>query len=379
MDDQPMFEKARHFLANHCLTMIHGMCFGDWLQLQRQPGNTIAPHYRSRARFMTAMSLFNSVAAKVEQRIYGEEVAATQIHPPIFILGHWRSGTTLLHNLLACDPQLAAPTLLQTLYPHTFLTFERQLRLLGLFVPRTRLIDDMQFGFDEPQEDEFALCNATLLSPYLSWLFPHSQENFDRFLTLTDMTPQEYARWSQALMDFLRKVTLRTKRRLVLKSPTHTARIRILLELFPEAQFIHIRRDPYAVFQSTKHLYQTMLRTTTLQQVSDLDLDELILRRYEIVYERFVAERPLIAAANYTELSFEELITSPLHAVEQIYVELGLESFQKARPHLLRYLATIDGYQKNQFPPLPIALHDEISRRWHPSFDEWGYERLILN
>jgi len=360
-----MFEKARHFLANHFVTMIHGMCSGDWRQLRRQPGNTIAPRYRARARFMTSMSLFNTAAAKIEQRLYGEAVAATQVHPPIFILGHWRSGTTLLHNLLACDPQLAAPTLLQTLYPQTFLIFEHQLRLLGFFAPKTRLIDNMRFDFDQPQEDEFALCNATLLSPYLTWLFPHSQENFDRFLTLRDVTPQEHARWSQAFMNFLRKVTLRANRRLVLKSPAHTARIRILLELCPEAQFIHIHRDPYAVFQSTRHLYQTMWRTTSLQQVGNVDLDELVLRRYEIVYERFVAERPLIPAANYTELGFEELITSPIQTLERLYGELGLDGFAAARPPFIDHMTAVADYRTNKFQPLSPPMREQIHRRWY--------------
>ncbi len=375
MGDHQLFEKARHFLANHLVTMIHGIGFDDWQQLRRQPGNAIAPSYRARARFMTTMSLFNAGAAKVERRVYGGAVAATQIHPPIFILGHWRSGTTLLHNLLASDPQFAAPTLLQTLYPHTFLTFERQLRLLGLFAPRTRLIDNVRFGFDQPQEDEFALCNATLLSPYLTWLFPQSQENFDRFLTLRDVTPQEYTRWRRALVEFLRKVTLRTNRRLVLKSPAHMARILILLELFPDAQFIHIHRDPYTVFQSTSHLYQTMLRTTTLQPVGNLDLEELILRRYEIVYERFIAERPLIPAANYTALSFEELTTNPLCALEKIYDELGLAGFAAARPFFMGRLAGIKGYQKNHFQPLLPPVREKIYQRLQASFEARGYER----
>lgn len=376
MDAQPVLDKPRCFLTNHLLTMLHGMRLGDWLHLLRQWGRDIDPRYSARVLFMMAMSALNSMAARMEARLYGDAVAATQIQPPLFIVGHWRSGTTLLHNLLACDPQFAAPTLFQTLYPYTFLVLQKPLRPFGSLAPATRLLDNIQFGFDHPQEDEFALCNATLLSPYMTWIFPQSGTRFDRYLTLEQISPREYRRWRQTLLYFLRKVTLRAGRRLVLKSPAHTARIGTLLDLFPEAQFIHISRNPYTVFQSTKHLYQTMFRTTGLQQVGDLDLDELVLRRYEIVYDCFLAERPLIPMGHYCELHFEELIANPLRAVEQIYVELRLKGFETARPHLLRHLATIDGYQKNRFPPLSSTLYDKINQRWRPSFEEWGYQRL---
>lgn len=369
-----VFDQPRRFLANHLLTMTHGMQLADWLDLLRQQGSDIDALYWPRVLFMTGMSAINSVAARIEERLYGEVVAAVRIQPPVFILGHWRSGTTLLHNLLACDPQFAAPTLFQTLYPRAFLVLERPLRPFGVLAPRTRMIDNLHFGFDQPQEDEFALCNATLLSPYMTWIFPRSQNRFDRYLTLENVAPQEYMRWRTALVDFLRKVTWRRGRRLVLKSPAHTARIRLLLQLFPEAQFIHISRDPYTVFQSTKHLYQVMFRTTSLQRADGLDLDELILRRYEIVYDRFVVDRPMIPVGRYYELRFEELEANPIGALEQIYGELGLQDFEKARPHLMRYLVTIGGYQKNHFPPLPQALRRAISQRWGLSFDEWGYK-----
>lgn len=375
MGAQSIFDKPRRFLANHLLTMLHGMHLGDWVHLLRQWGHDIDLRYHQRLLFMTTMSALNSVAARLEARLYGKAIAATAIQPPLFILGHWRSGTTLLHNLLASDPQFAAPTLFQTLYPHAFLVLERPLWPFGVLAPSTRLLDNIQFGFGQPQEDEFALCNATLLSPYMTWAFPRSKSHFDAYLTLAQIPAQEYRRWCQMFVHFLRKVTLRANRRLVLKSPAHTARIRTLLELFPEAQFIHLSRNPYTIFQSTKHLYQTMFRTTSLQQIGDLDLNEMVLRRYEIVYERFLAERSLIPAGHYCELRYEDLIANPLRSLQQIYAELGLPGFAAARPHLIRHLAAIDGYQNNLFPPLQSALVAEISQRWSPSFDVWGYPR----
>ena len=380
MVDQNMFDKKmldgpRHFLANNFLTMTHGMNLNDWLYLLRKRRCEIEPRYWPRVLFITSMSALMSVASKIEEKLYSESVTATQIQPPIFILGHWRSGTTLLHNLLACDPQFAAPTLFQTLYPSSFLILEKPLWPFGVLAPKTRLIDRIRFGFDQPQEDEFALCNMTQISPYMTWIFPQSRDLYDRYLTLEHISHQEYDRWGQALICFLRKVTLWAGRRLILKSPAHTARIRTLLKLFPEAQFVHISRNPYAVFQSTKHLYQTMFRTTSLQPTDNLDLDEMVLRRYEIVYERFHAERSMIPVGRYCELHYEELDADPIRAMKKIYSELELQGFDKAYPHLLRHIATIGDYQKNKFRQLPTALQDKIGQRWFRSFDEWGYEQ----
>ena len=377
MADQSLFHKPRRFLASHFLTMTHGMCLGDWLVLLRQQYSDIDPSHWPRVLFITAMSALNSVASKIEERLYGESVAATQMQAPIFILGHWRSGTTLLHNLLACDPQFAAPTLFQTLYPRAFLVLERPFRPFGFIAPTDRLIDNIRFGFDQPQEDEFALCNATLLSPYMAWIFPRRQDLFDRYLTLDEASLQERTRWHHAFMDFLRKLTFRTGRRLVLKSPTHTARIRLLLQLFPDALFIHISRDPYTVFQSTRHLYQVMFRVTSVQRTDELDLDELMLQRYLLLYDRFFEEKSLIPAGHYCEIRFEDLETNPIGTLEQTYVELGLSNFEVARYHLLRHLAAISGYRKNQFPPLSLSLQDKINQRWRSSFDQWGYEQIL--
>ena len=44
----------------------------------------------------------------------------------------------------------------------------------------------------------------------------------------------------------------------MLKSPTHTARVRTILEVFPDAKFIHIVRDPLVLFPSTVRLWKSL-------------------------------------------------------------------------------------------------------------------------
>ena len=197
---------------------------------------------------------------------------------PLFILGHYRSGTTHLHNLLALDPQFAAPTFFQVLNPHTFLTTERLAApVADRLVVRRRYQDEVALGAGVPSEDEVALGTMTGLSPYLGWYFPRDGPGYDRYLTFRGVPDEEVARWGHALTTFLKKLTLRHGRPLVLKSPPHTARIRLLLGLFPDARFVHIHRDPYDVFRSTRHMIRAVQPVFRLQECPTPDGDDRIL------------------------------------------------------------------------------------------------------
>ena len=79
----------------------------------------------------------------------------------------------------------------------------------------------------------------------------------------------------------MRKLTFKYGRPLVLKSPPHTARIRLLLEMFPEARFVHIHRHPYQVFRSCRHYHDTAVWYSYLQKPDTSLNDDRIIRRYE--------------------------------------------------------------------------------------------------
>jgi hypothetical protein len=98
--------------------------FGQWLDLLRREDFRVAPAYWPRALWITTASLGNSLLARLAERRYGEAIASTGVEAPVFILGHYRSGTTYLHELLAADPRFTLPNRFETFNPRTFLLTE---------------------------------------------------------------------------------------------------------------------------------------------------------------------------------------------------------------------------------------------------------------
>ena len=122
------------------------------------------------AVIITLVSPFHTLLRLIQEVIYGRRVRRTEIREaPLFIIGHWRTGTTLLHELLILDPRHTFPTTYECLAPHHFLLTEKWLaRLFTFLLPSRRPMDNMAVGFDRPQEDEFALAILGLPSPYVT-------------------------------------------------------------------------------------------------------------------------------------------------------------------------------------------------------------------
>src|SRR4051795_2944769 len=343
-------ERLRTFLANWLFTSLYGMTLGEYVRLLRKHRFAVAPAYWPRAAFMAGMGALNSAVGGYGNRVYGPEVANAEIKPPLFILGHWRSGTTHLHNLLAVDSQFAYPNIYQVLNPHTFLTTERYSK--ALFVsPSTRMMDNVTLNATVPFEDEFATC-GTLHSPFLTWVFPRDRDVYQKYLTFRGVPEQEIAEWAAALTHFCRKLTWKYERPLVLKSPPHTSRIKLLLDTFPDARFVHIHRNPYAVFQSTQLQTRVSVRTMGLQPIEERHITGLVLEHFTIMYGSFFEERSLIPAGRFHELSFEELEKDPVGQLQQTYDALGLSGFDAVRPALERYAAAHADYRKNTYAEL---------------------------
>ena len=356
--------------------LLGGITFAQWLDLLRKQEWDIDLARLPRAVAITTQSLRNSLIGWIEHRRFESRINHVVLQPPLFVLGHWRSGTTHLHQLLAQDPRFAFPNTIQTSFPHTFLTTEKvDAKILRLFFPKHRPMDNMDWHPGSPQEEEFALCVATLLSPCMGWVFPRRRQQFARYLTFQQAQPEEVARWQTAFIHFLKKLQWRYPRPLVLKSPPHTARIGLLLQLFPNARFVHIHRDPYRVFQSTRHTLKLMLEWQSLHRPRRESLDDWVIEQYREMYEAFFKQKTLVASHSFHELSFEALNRDPIAEVRRLYQALSLPDFEEVAPKLRDYVASLSGFRKNTFPDLDPELKLRLGKEWGACFDAWGYER----
>jgi hypothetical protein len=324
-----------------------------------------------------SISLFAGVhtALRMLQTVVcGRAIRETEIdRPPVFILGHWRTGTTLLHELLIRDPRHAFPTTYDCFAPHHFLVSRSWLpKLCWWMMPSRRPMDNMPVGWDRPQEDEFALALLGQPSPYERFAFPNDAGD-EATLDLRELAPGVQNRWKSAFLRFTREVTLLNHgRRLILKSPPHTCRVPTLLELFPDARFVHIVRDPYVVYSSTVNLWKTLCRQQVLQRPDVPELAESILDTFVTMYSRLDEDRSLIPPGRFCELRYEDLLADPRGRLEAIYRDLDLGSFEPARKPVDSYLSGMKNYETNRYDLSP-ADREVVTRRWGHVIRRYGY------
>lgn len=348
-----------------------------WIRLCRF-GGRIDPRYRPRAASITLFSLLSTPMHVLERALYAKSVESVQLlAPPVFIVGHWRTGTTHLHYLMDRDPALATVSLYQAMFPSVFFTGYRTIRpLVEKTVPRTRPMDNMALSMDLPQEEEFAVCNQSRHSPYTGWYFPrHLEELFEKYTFLNGLSKVELAEWKRVFLFVLRQAALRGEgRRLVLKNPVNTGRIGALRELFPDAKFIFLYRNPYVVFKSTLKLHRVMLERYALQDPDFGVLEGLVLRTFREMMARYFEESTSIPEENLVEVRFEDLEARPMEELERIYATLGLAGWEEASPCFEDYLEGQRGYVKNQFD---VSDEDiaKVEEHWGFAIDRWGYER----
>ncbi|MGF1523829.1 MAG: sulfotransferase [Leptolyngbyaceae cyanobacterium] len=373
-----VISQAQLFLINWLFTPLAGIIWKNWLHFLRYGGTSIPMRYWPRTLFTSGMATINSVIAWIENKRYRAVLEEIIIRQPVFIIGHHRSGTTHLWNLLSQDPQFAYPSVLQAIFPHTFLTYEKSIQKLAqLFTPKRRPQDNVSFTPDSPLEEERAICTSCLVSIQMARHLPQMRTYFKRYLPLRNVTINERNRWKSSLDNFARKLILRhgINKTLLFKSPENTARIKVLLELYPDAKFIHIHRNPYRVFQSTIEMEMSTLPLYAYQRTALDNLEDFVLWRYQAMYDAMLDDVQLIPKKQFVELAYDELVQNPLGTLEKVYDVLDLPSYETIRPHLEAYLVSISDYQKNAYARLSDEQKERIFRAWHRSFDAFGYPK----
>jgi hypothetical protein len=339
----------------------------------------VSLRYWPRAMLLTTMSLLLQPLHYAELLLFGRRINRVHISdPPIFIIGHWRSGTTHLHNLFCQDPSLGWVSMYQAIAPDCSLIGGTWLqRLLAWLLPAHRPMDNMVWPIDSPQEEEVALGKTTAYSFYAQFMFPRqARAFFRRHVLLEDASPRVAAELRARYRRVLQVATIHAGgRRLVLKNPVNTARLRMLVDMFPDARFIHIHRSPYEVYASTRNLHHRITAFTTLQTLDMRHGADTVFELYEGMMRRFFSDRPFISPGNLAAVRFEDLERDPLGEMRRLYRELALPGFEAAEPALRRYIGSQAAYRKNRFT-LSDAERDRINEHWAFAFEALGYPMI---
>lgn len=346
---------------------------GWWNALSRHKFR-VSPTRVPMATILGGMSLLNSSMALLQRLFYSRRIAETELAAaPIFVLGHWRSGTTLLHELLVLDQSFTFPNTYACFCPNHFLISESWLKILvTFFLPKQRPMDNMKIGWNLPQEDEWALCNMGLPSPYFKVMFPNLPMVDHDYQTLKGLPADERRKWQQALLWLMKCLTIRERKRIVLKTPLHTFRVAAILEQFPNAKFIHISRDPFVLFPSTVHTWKRMYWHQALQVPKYEHLEEEVLQTFVEMFEAYDTDSRSIPPDQLYQLSYESLVDDPVAVLEQTYAHLQLPINAEVREAWNRYAANHKNYEKNRHQ-LARAQREAIVTRWRAYFDRYGY------
>ncbi len=360
--------------------LITGIELPEWLNVLQDNDLKVDASYAHRAAWISALSVPSTALGRIEDARFGRQLASMEIDPtPIFLLGHWRSGTTHLHNLLGRVPAHTYPTVYQVVMPGNFLTTGKVVPdLTGRFMDDTRTYDNVKQGWNEAAEDEIALAKMTGLSPYLSFMFPDHAARYEKYLDFQEATTAERDKWKDAFRYLVKKIMLATGgKRVVVKSCTHTARIRLLLEMFPDARFLFIHRNPYEVYLSTLH----MRSHTDWENFFHLPYDNWEEERArqtlitgQRIFERYVEDRHLIPEENLYEIAYADLVGQEMEVMADIYDRLRLPGWGTARPVLQGYVDGLAGYQRNKLKKISRKEKRQVYEHWRVAFDAFGYD-----
>lgn len=312
----------------------------------------------------------------IEHLRFDKTIEETEIlNDPVFILGHWRSGTTYLHNVLSLDKNLGYFSTFHASLPGVFLGSETLFKsFVTVSLPEKRPMDDITMGADLPQEDEFALAASSIYSGNHGLCFPRNAEFYNRFVFMEDVSQKVIDTWKEVYRYLLKKETIyRDGKRLVLKNPANTARVKLLLEMFPEAKFIHIYRNPYHVYRSMMKLLMSIVPFMCVQQPpKSEEIEKQVFYVYKQMYTKYLKERNYIPKGNLIEVRYEDFIQQPLKELKNIYTKLQIDGFKKSETTFNEYIASQTKVKLQKYI-IDENIKQRIYREWKFAFDNFDY------
>ena len=334
---------------------------GSWRQLRRNW--KLPPSPMLLWQTLVPGTMFSAMAG-LQRAVAREQLAKANLRNAIVVLGYWRSGTTLLHELLCLDTRYTYPTTHACMNPHHFMFTEAAALARG-GASMHRPMDEMEVRSSSPQEDEFAFLSLGARSPYEALLMPSILPEALKLTDPRDLSPQDQKRWREIFLNFLGGVSARGMGRpMILKSPTHGVRVSTLRELLPDARYILIARDPMTNFESVVRMWKKMFESYAIGPIpADDEIREAVLADRPRFEEKLAASTADLPANSFAAVAYESLAANPVEVIEQLYQRLDLGSFDPIREVLTAETKRRSGYKaKGSLPS--AAWQERIKTEW---------------
>lgn len=367
------YKRSTYFTLSHPLL---GSGLRNYLRLIFSNLFSIDPRFSLKLIFSFATVLFWTPLRLFEGIMLYNKIKKTTVKEPVIILGHPRSGTTYLHYLLAEDPKMAYSNTYQVFMPHIFYFFGKYIgKMMNPMMPKKRAMDNLSMGAFKPTMDEFALANISPGSWCHGFYFPKSiGKYFNRSVIFKENGKRERERYKRSHLWFAKKMQLlNPDKRLIIKSAATTARVKELLEIFPDARFIHIYRNPYEIYLSNERLYEKILPLFGFHKVSNEFVENYIIASYRDYHQKWFMEKELIPEGRLVEFSFEEFVQQPLPHLRKTYEQLDLPLSENTIVAFEKVAAGHSDYQQNKYAGLPDTVKAKLQEQWGFCFTAWGY------
>ena len=338
-------------------------------------GISINPKFILRFLSLIPNSIMVEIFILIEKIKYGGKVKKTSIEKaPVFIIGHWRSGTTFLQQLIHLDNQFTAPTVVQVVTPEHFLISSKYwVPVLNALMPKKRPMDEIEMKPLAPFEDEWALLRMGSETPLLKVFFPSSETKF--LSGIGDFIPQgeRLIKWKKNFMIFSKKITYLTHKQIVFKNPFHTPRMPIIADMFPGARFIHIVRHPYKIVPSAIYTWNIVADQNALKSgwksPSVEDTAENVSEFWLSVNEN----KGRLKSNEFAEVKYEDLEINPVRELKRIYEKLDLRFTPEFEAGIIQFMEEKKNYKKNVFT-LSDKEKTVINRKLSNYFQAYNYE-----
>jgi len=351
-----------------------GFTLPDWLALLRENHWDVDARYLPRAVMATLGTAVTSCLKLVEDRIPLDPIDESTWRRPVFVLGLPRSGTTHLYQSLARDPRFAFPTRLDCYNPHTFLTLHRLgvARLLALLPREKRFMDNVTLGWLSPSEDKVAICILTRSGKRLRKVFARTHVGDDVHDESRARPGTQFPTFQSALRHFSRQLARLHGKRLLFKSPDHTFSIPQILEVFPEARFVTILREPYSQFASFAAMHASRFATWSALQGPLPVSDDFLLDYVGTGLRRYLETRNLIPAGHLAEIRYRDLVSRPAETLTRAYAAIDADvPAAVAEP-------TGAPYVPNRHPDLSEPLKARIRALYRPCVEAGLFDESEL-